>query len=326
MVCVSIIVPVYNSEKYIARCVDSILAQTYQEFELLLIDDGSKDNSVVLCDQYASADDRVRVIHKENSGVAATRNVGIQEARGDYISFVDSDDYIKPDMLEKLVKKATAYKSDIVMCNYFIDSAGKITMAQMKYNEVYDGVDSVKKGLLYFYYTDYHVGLYSLCNKLIKKSIYHTNNICFDSSLKRGEDAWFIFQCLKYCHRVDYIPEALYYYFQNDNSIMHNTYEDQYEKWVDMRKRLLKENKMLQFEVDYGLFYKEFLYKVAIYCKDAIDAGKSGKVKKILQDDFYKQSVKYVNTLPLHIKVIHWSAIIHPSIAVILIRLWNKQK
>lgn len=320
---ISVIVPVYNAKMYIKRCVDSILNQTYRNFELLLIDDGSSDNSGVICDEYAAKDNRIRVIHKDNSGVADTRNVGLQQANGDYILFVDSDDYIKVDMLEKLVKRAIECDSDIVMCKYFTDKSGNLSTANMKYDEIYDGAERVKNGLIYLYYADYHNGLYSLCNKLIKKCVFNSNNITFDTSLNRGEDAWFIFQCLKYCKRVDFIPEALYYYYQNENSIMHNIYPDQYERWVDMRKRLLKENEELKFEIDFTLFYRDFFYKLAIYCKNEIERGNDDRVKKILSDDFYRRTVKYVDKLPMHIKLIHKSALIHPKLAIIVLKLWG---
>ena len=101
---ISIIVPVYKAEKYLSRCVDSILGQTYKDLEVILVDDGSPDGSGVLCDAYAAKDSRVRVIHKENGGVSTARNVGLDAAGGDYISFVDSDDYVDPDMYEKMVK------------------------------------------------------------------------------------------------------------------------------------------------------------------------------------------------------------------------------
>ena len=91
---ISIIVPVYNTEKYLHRCIDSVLAQTYQDFELLLIDDGSKDSSGAICDEYAAQDTRVRVFHKENGGVSSARNVGLDLAQGEWVTFVDSDDYI----------------------------------------------------------------------------------------------------------------------------------------------------------------------------------------------------------------------------------------
>ena len=320
---VSVIVPVYNAEKYIKRCLDSILAQSFRDFEVLLIDDGSTDNSGKICDEYALNDNRIRVIHNENCGVAASRNVGIKEAQGDYIAFVDSDDYIESDMLEIMVARAEKYNSDIVMCNYFTDEGGKITKAQMSYKEVYDGADVVKNELLYLYYTDYHNGLYSLWNKLIKKSIYYSNDIFFDESLKRGEDAWFVFQCLKHCKRVDCIPEAFYYYYQNQSSIMHSIYDDQYEQWVKMRKRLLNENRTLEFKIDDALFYKEFLYKVAVYCKEAVKTGKAENVMKIFKDSFYLKSANYLGYLPIHIKIIHKSAKISPALAIIELKLWD---
>lgn len=298
---VSIIVPVYNAEIFLNKCIDSILTQTYRNIELLLIDDESKDNSGKICDEYASLDKRVRVIHKVNTGVAATRNIGLEEATGEYISFVDSDDYIAPNMLEVLVSKACEYDSDIVMCKYFIDRSGEISCSSMRYEEVYDGEEKIKNGLLYLYYTDYHNGLYSLWNKLIKKSVYSTNSISFDSTLKRGEDAWFVFQCLKHCSRIDFIPEPLYYYYQNESSIMHMVYDDQYEKWVDMRRRLIAENEQLGFDIDYDLFYKEFLYKVAVFCRMLAATNQKEKLKKIIADPFYINAAKYACNLPIHI-------------------------
>ena len=105
---VSIIVPVYNIENYIRVCVESILAQTYESFELILVDDGSKDNSGILCDEYAAIDSRVKVIHKENGGVSSARNTGLQQAKGKWIMYVDGDDWIEPDMIESLIETAKA--------------------------------------------------------------------------------------------------------------------------------------------------------------------------------------------------------------------------
>lgn len=324
---VSIIVPVYNTEKYLRRCIDSILTQTYQNFELLLIDDGSKDSSGAICDEYARNDERIRVIHRANSGVSVTRNIGIQEAKGDYISFVDSDDYIAVNMIETLVVRANKYYSDIVMCKYFIEKTGKTSCVSMDYDEVYDGADRVKNGLLYLYYTDYHSGLYSLWNKLIKKSVYSTNNILFDSSLKRGEDAWFIFQCLKHCKRVDFIPEAYYYYYQNESSVMHTLYDDQYEKWVDMRRRLIAENKQLGFDIDYDLFYKDFLYKTIMYCRSLVQNNRLDEEKRIISDEFLIRASKHSKKLPLHL--IFFTKCISMGmrcIATAGLKLWCKAK
>ena len=116
---VSIIVPVYNAEKTIGRCIDSILGQQYTDFELLLVDDGSKDGSGAICDSYALADSRVQVIHKENTGVSDTRNIGISRARGVYLQFLDSDDWITPDATKLLVEAAGEHNCDLVISDFY---------------------------------------------------------------------------------------------------------------------------------------------------------------------------------------------------------------
>ena len=114
---VSIIVPVYNVDKFLHKCVDSILAQTLTDFELLLVDDGSKDNSGLICDKYAAKDSRVRVFHKENGGVSSARNLGLENAQGDWIIFIDSDDWIEPNMLKDIYEKAILEHADLVYCD-----------------------------------------------------------------------------------------------------------------------------------------------------------------------------------------------------------------
>lgn len=322
---VSIIIPVYNAEKYLHRCVDSVLKQTYQNLEILLIDDGSKDGSGAICDEYAAQDCRVRVIHKENTGVSDTRNVGLDEAKGDYILFIDSDDYIEDVMVERLLCRALKDNSDIVMCRYCVDRAGTVSSINMRYRDEYVGFEDIKSGLLYLYYTDYHTGLYSLWNKLIKKSVYSTDGIRFDTTLKRGEDAWFVFQCLKRCNRVAYINEPYYYYYQNPSSVMHTVYEDQFEKWVDMRKRLLKENESLGLKIDFNLFYREFLYKTVIYCKDLFASHNRQRAEEIMGDTDFKMAARNRKGLPLHIRSVLVSGSIHPKLGVLVLRLWERK-
>ena len=116
---VSIIVPVYNAEKTLERCVDSILNQTYQDFELLLVDDGSPDGSGALCDAYARQDSRVRVFHQENAGVSAARNLALDHAAGEYLQFLDSDDWITPDATSSLVRAAREHQCDLVIADFY---------------------------------------------------------------------------------------------------------------------------------------------------------------------------------------------------------------
>ena len=114
---ISVIVPVYKTEEYLERCVNSILNQTYKDIELIIVDDGSPDKCPAICDTFAQMDERVKVIHKVNGGVSTARNAGLEIATGDYIAFVDSDDYIELDMYEKMISKAVEYDCDVVMCD-----------------------------------------------------------------------------------------------------------------------------------------------------------------------------------------------------------------
>ena len=115
---ISAIVPAYNVEKYLERCVNSILIQTYENFEIILVDDGSKDQSVEICDKFAQEDNRIKVIHKENGGLSSARNAGMKIAEGKYIVFIDSDDDIEPNMFELMLQAAEENKADFVMTDY----------------------------------------------------------------------------------------------------------------------------------------------------------------------------------------------------------------
>ncbi len=113
---ISVIIPVYNVERDLQRCLDSVIAQTYSHIEILLVDDGSTDNSCMICDRYAGIDSRISVIHQKNGGVGKARNAGLDAATGDYISFVDADDWLEPEMLEKLLQKAQAADASVAIC------------------------------------------------------------------------------------------------------------------------------------------------------------------------------------------------------------------
>ena len=119
---ISVIVPVYKAEKYLHKCVDSLLAQTFPNFEILLIDDGSPDNSGKYCDEFALKDNRIRVFHKENGGVSSARQFGLDNARGEYVIHADPDDWVETDMLDDLYKKAIEDDADMVICDFWIES------------------------------------------------------------------------------------------------------------------------------------------------------------------------------------------------------------
>ena len=143
---VSIIIPIYNVAKFINRCVDSVIAQTYSNIEIILVDDESPDNCPEICEQYARRDDRIVVIHKKNGGLSDARNAGIEKASGDYIFFLDSDDYVEINLIERLILEAQNNESDVVICGYYADSVdSNETLLSSKNYKGINGVYNKKK-------------------------------------------------------------------------------------------------------------------------------------------------------------------------------------
>lgn len=323
---VSVIIPVYNAQQFLDRCVRSVLAQTLPGVEIILVDDGSTDQSGSMCDAYAAQHTRVRVLHLENGGPARARNMGIKIAQGTYIGFVDSDDYVDPAMFERLFEMAERTGSDITMCNYEVDAAGLIRPAVMNYRSLYSGAE-VKNDLLRRYYTGDHNGLYSMWNKLFRRSLIRDHSLKINEELRRGEDAWFVFDCLKAANVVSYLPEALYYYYQNSASIMHSLSRDQFEKWTYSRNKLLEENQQLQFSIDFDQFYRGYLYKTATFCREMVRRGELALVKSVFEDTFFLRAIPYRKNLPAHIRLLLWlTEKHHDRTAIMAYRLWGLRK
>ena len=244
---ISVIVPVYNTEKYLRRCIDSILAQTYQDFELLLIDDGSKDSSGAICDEYASKDARVRVFHKENGGVSSARNVGLDNAKGEWITFCDSDDEVKPNWLD-LFCMQISYGVDLVAQGLIFDDSrsskqdGKVKVRGFTYiGDVYKSID--------FLYQESLVGY--LYIKAFKRGIIEKNNIRFNVAYNYREDEEFF---LRYCIFIDKasgISDSGYIYYFPDWSKykMRNRYQLFRDKWLSIKEIYSKSESMQSYQV-----------------------------------------------------------------------------
>ena len=200
---ISIIVPVYKTEQYLPQCIESILAQTYKNLEIILIEDGSPDNCGAICDKYAAQDKRIVVVHKENGGVSSARNVGLKIAKGEYIGFVDSDDYIAPDMYEYLYGLIVRENVGIAMCNFY---------QEKNYNwKVISQIDQMEKK--YSNLQIFNVTLWTyLMNKLFKNVV--LSNMRFKEGLSFGEDALFLFQVLQQSDCI-VSNKAKYYYRDN---------------------------------------------------------------------------------------------------------------
>lgn len=323
---ISVIIPVYNAEKYLDRCINSLFQQTLKDIEIILVNDGSTDRSAELCEEYKKRNPCIHVSHLNNGGPARARNKGMELAEGEYIGFVDADDYVEPDMFEKLYYAGQKYNSDIVMCGYLIDNGTEIRRLKFKYEEDYLGNEIIRYKLLRRFYTGENQGLNSLCNKIFRKKFINDNQLKLDESLFRAEDFWFVFESLKWAEKFVFVNSDLYYYRQNETSIMHTVDLGQYERWVENKKRALKENDELKFEIDKQKFYGDFLYKLAVYCRALVSMHESEKVKEILLDDFYRAHAKYTKTLPKHVKLMHFLGMYFPELAILLYKIWAKSE
>ena len=212
---ISVIVPVYHVENKIRRCIDSILAQSFTDFELILVDDGSPDKSGEICDEYAKTDARIRVIHQENKGASAARNCGIKDAKGSYLSFVDSDDYVDKDYLKTLFDTINQSDSDIAMCCFYsVSDDGSVTESKHRFS---DGYSLDRHGIEAQLYSDIFfntntVGYFSLCNKIFRKALVTSHSILIDKSMSFGEDMLFVMKCLEHCDCIAFSDKPLYYY------------------------------------------------------------------------------------------------------------------
>lgn len=209
---VSVIVPVYNSEKSLKKCVESILKQTYTDFELILLDDGSKDDSLKICEEFAMQDKRVVVISHENRGVAATRNVGLQVAKRKYVQFVDSDDYIEEDMIEKLVSCMDNTKADMVICGYTEYSSN---YKEVRLPEIEKVVDLNKIGKEYPTIFEKFL-LNSPWNKLYKKEKIKEG---FPEDLSLGEDLVFNLHNMMNMNKIAFVKESYYNYIAGEGGL-----------------------------------------------------------------------------------------------------------
>ena len=238
---ISVIVPVYNTERYLSKCIDSILSQSFTDFELLLINDGSKDNSGTICDQYAVNDSRVRVFHKENGGVSSARNLGLENARGEWVTFVDSDDWIYEQSLMQLILHSC--ESNLIIGSIYFECSNKeLNLLDMEI------VLRGKELFECFSNRISNIAFNSPCAKLFNRTIINENCIRFDEALRFGEDAVFVksyllnitsvsvvnFSCYHYCDSGDNIYrkyaksfEPIYSYF-NKMQGLYNDIENKY--------------------------------------------------------------------------------------------------
>lgn len=320
---ISIIVPIYKVEKYLKECVDSILAQTYQNFELILVDDGSPDSCPAMCDEFAKRDSRVVVIHKENGGLSDARNAGLDIARGKYICFVDSDDYIAPTMYEVLMKRIVSDKSDLAVCEYVrvYDSGEKLKNKQLHqkaHNKCYTSNEFIADLFIH------NSGAYVVAvNKLYHKNIFR--KLRFPVG-KQHEDEFIIHHVIAQCKKISYIEDELYYYRQREGSIISKGFNvkslDYGDALID-RYHFTKRNKYEEWKNDTVCRLSSQLEKWNIYAKDNIEIRKKYNElrRKSLFLVFEKNSWSWYNR---HGRLYMKMKLIMPGVAEFINNLYNK--
>lgn len=227
---VSIIVPIYNVEPYLKKCIDSILCQSYRNIQIILVDDGSTDASGCICDEYQSHDARVSVIHKPNGGLVSARKAGLKEAEGDYVLNVDADDWIEPGMVEKLLASAQESQADIVCSAHFLDMGNSSKKIRNRLEQGVYETEDLRTKLLYngtFYQINITAFIWS---KLFKRSILEEVQFSVNEQISFGEDVVVTFPAILHAHKVCIIDYAGYHYVQRAGSITNINYGNEVQR------------------------------------------------------------------------------------------------
>lgn len=304
----SIIVPVYNVEKYLERCINSLTEQTFRNTEILLIDDGSTDKSGELCDSWGVKYDNIKVFHKSNGGQSSARNVGLLNATGTYIAFVDSDDFVHPQMYEILMKQAKETDSDMVSCKHIkYNEVEKCKFDHIRPSEckfdIVNGEHVIKQ---YWKFAQHILGM-APWNKVYKRAIFQ------DNFFKEGiiyEDHYILPYILEKCKKISYTDLELYYYYQSDNSTMRSAFSikrlDAFDVWMNSiipflerhdnvedlntaREYYIEEYKNIYFTIEHLKMknikvlvrYKRY-YRQCVFKQKKISLKSSGKFESVM--------------------------------------------
>ena len=273
---ISVIIPIYNTGCYLQECVESVRNQTLRDIEIILVDDGSPDNAPQLCDEYAKIDDRIKVIHKKNSGLGFARNSGLGVATGEFISFIDSDDFIDPEMMHTLYETAKKYDADEVRSGTIFYNNGKKTYRRdVDKTKVFRGKDEINRFILDL------VGplpeeardvkyMISVCLSIHKRSVIEENFVRFTSERQTlSEDSLFNLDLFPKMNCIVCIPDCFYYYRMNPNSTTHKFSMEKYYR-TQIFLSLVRERLCVLFQSEE--FYYHFLRLCFLYLRNNINA------------------------------------------------------
>ena len=300
---VSVIIPVYGVEKYLDKCVESVIKQTYTNLEIILVDDGSPDNCPKMCDDWTKKDDRIKVIHKQNGGQGSARNMALDICKGDYICFIDSDDYVEPNYVETLLTACLTHNADIAICK--IITIDEKTLKTEDITQFHNTIFA-DKNLVYNAYENQEIYTHSPCNKLYAKSIFKTLRY---PEIRMCEDSAIYLQTFYFAKKIVAIPNVLYNYIIHTGSTMRRamTLEriDSIFKNYDISIGFLQENN-----------YTTLLHPEVVACLNCCigqyHATKDKKIKRYIKNCYknyrkkYKAIVSFKNApLKLKLKMIY---------------------
>lgn len=297
MIKISVIVPVYNAEKYLDRCIESIRSQTLQDIEIILINDGSKDDSLNLCKRYAKEDNRIKVINKINGGPSETRNVGIDLANGEYITFVDSDDWIDCNMFENLYNKINKTNCNIIISNYFRNYLDREECIKLDIKQEYLEKEEIKKQLIFPLIGKDNLvtgqnsilGFCSPWGKLFKRELLLKEGVKFNKDLFIGEDLLFNIELLSKVNCVIIDENAYYHYFNNASSILNSYKQDFWNIYI----KLIKE---IEEYLNKNNYKNEIGDRFTIMKLDGITKAIFNECKSTNEKNIYKR-IKYIDDI-----------------------------
>lgn len=301
---ISVIVPVYNKRDYLEECIDSILMQTYENLELLLVDDGSTDESGAICDRYADADERVRVFHRQNGGATAAAVTGMKEAAGDYYVFIDSDDYVSADMLQKMAGHLIGQKGEIVCCNHILEKQKKTVpvIAPIKPG-VYEGNKLQKEIKDELLGNEERIIPMSRCMKLCEKSVFDGNEIYYDMTLRMGDDFNLIYPALLAAKRIVIMEHALFYHYRYVEDSLVHCYDDKIaeniERWYQAILRIVRDKNASGGE---ERLLREYCYMMMFVMKNELRNPDKSYRKKIQGIFMEPQARKRITGTPVSIR------------------------
>ena len=319
---VSIIIPAYNTEKYIYSCVQSILNQTYSNIEIILVDDGSKDNTLAVCNEIAMADSRVQVIHQANKGVSMARQTGLDAAQGEFTMFIDSDDKIDKDMISVMLKQMAAQNADVVECRFIKEFPTGVTEVSTDFGEV-KLVEGIKAIELMNYGKIFQA---SMCDKIFKRALIKDN--FFKEGVTIGEDYRFVFEIFKNSKKVLFIPNIFYHYIQREDSASYTGYTgngyDIINNYTEVKDEICHDYPELETSAVAFWGLQEMAVIISMIKADWYDDQVIKRVHEDIRDSwlFYMR----IKEVPVYLKVCCLLLRIHPKLLIMVYKTFFKSR